>query len=170
MEDLRAGRAVSRRYRNRRIGEFLKELDLTEGRSTGVPKILRAMASNGSPSPQFESDEDRTNFLVRLPVHKRAERVTPQVTPQVAPHVERLLSAIDGEHHRDELQKRLELSDRKHFRTQFLAPALEAGLVEMTDPGSPRSPQQRYRLTDLGRRLRAELDAGRTKPGRSPNE
>ncbi|MDD3513393.1 MAG: putative DNA binding domain-containing protein [Synergistaceae bacterium] len=29
MEDLRLGRAVSRRYRNRRIGEFLKELDLT---------------------------------------------------------------------------------------------------------------------------------------------
>ncbi|MCK4303732.1 MAG: hypothetical protein KAY24_05800 [Candidatus Eisenbacteria sp.] len=28
------GHAVSRRYRNRRIGEFLKELDLTEGRST----------------------------------------------------------------------------------------------------------------------------------------
>jgi len=43
MQYLRAGRAVSRRYRNRRIGEFLKELDLTEGRSTGVPKILRAM-------------------------------------------------------------------------------------------------------------------------------
>lgn len=29
MADLQAGRAVSRRYRNRRIGEFLKELDLT---------------------------------------------------------------------------------------------------------------------------------------------
>ena len=47
MEELRLGKAVSRRYRNRRIGEFLKELDLTEGRSTGVPKILRAMTSNG---------------------------------------------------------------------------------------------------------------------------
>src|SRR5690606_8553473 len=43
MEDLRAGKAISRRYRNRRVGEFLKELDLTEGRSTGIPKILRAM-------------------------------------------------------------------------------------------------------------------------------
>src|SRR6218665_88009 len=39
MEDLKAGRAVSRRYRNRRIGEFLKELEMTEGRSTGIPKI-----------------------------------------------------------------------------------------------------------------------------------
>jgi ATP-dependent DNA helicase RecG len=87
MEDLRAGRAVSRRYRNRRIGEFLKELDLTEGRSTGVPKILRTMENNGSPPPEFESDEDRTYFLIRLPVHERAKGGTGQVTPQVTPHV-----------------------------------------------------------------------------------
>lgn len=40
LAQLRAGRAVPRRYRNRRIGEFLKELELTEGRSTGVPKIF----------------------------------------------------------------------------------------------------------------------------------
>ena len=69
MQDLQHGRAVSRRYRNRRIGEFLKELDLAEGRSTGVPKILRAMRNNGSPPPVFETDDDRTWFLVRLPVH-----------------------------------------------------------------------------------------------------
>jgi ATP-dependent DNA helicase RecG len=49
LEDFPAGRAVSRRYRNRRIGEFLKELDLTEGRSTGIPKILKVVAANGSP-------------------------------------------------------------------------------------------------------------------------
>ena len=71
MEDLRAGRAVARRYRNRRIGEFLKELDLTEGRSTGIPKILQAMAANGSDEPSFETDPDRTSFLVRLPVRKK---------------------------------------------------------------------------------------------------
>ena len=51
--DFEAGRAVSRRYRNRRIGEFLKELELTEGRSTGVPKILKAMVANGSLPPVF---------------------------------------------------------------------------------------------------------------------
>ena len=69
MEDLQQGRAVSRRYRNRRIGELLKELDLAEGRSTGVPKILRTMRNNGSPPPSFETDEDRTWFRVRLPAH-----------------------------------------------------------------------------------------------------
>ncbi|MDE0448109.1 MAG: putative DNA binding domain-containing protein [Spirochaetaceae bacterium] len=76
MEDLQTGRAISRRYRNRRIGEFLKELDLAEGRSTGIPKILRAMRENGSPPAVFESDDDRTWFLVRLPVHERARNGT----------------------------------------------------------------------------------------------
>ena len=50
LQQLRAGRAVPRRYRNRRIGEFLKELEITEGRSTGIPKILDAMRRNGSRS------------------------------------------------------------------------------------------------------------------------
>ena len=57
MEDLRVGRAVARRYRNRRIGEFLKEMELSEGPGTGIPKILRAMQANGSQTPLFESDE-----------------------------------------------------------------------------------------------------------------
>lgn len=49
LADLQAGRAVSRRYRNRRIGEFLKELDLTEGRATGIPKILKVMEPMARP-------------------------------------------------------------------------------------------------------------------------
>ncbi len=36
-------RIVARDYRNRRIGDFLKELELTEGRGTGFPTIYRAM-------------------------------------------------------------------------------------------------------------------------------
>lgn len=79
MEDLKVGRAVSRRYRNRRIGEFLKELDMTEGRSTGIPKILKEMAANGSPAPLFETDDDRRSFVIRLPRHPLA-LTTDQVT------------------------------------------------------------------------------------------
>lgn len=68
-EGLRTYRAISRRYRNRRVGDFLKELHLTEGRNTGMAKILRAMRLNGSPDPVFETDEERLYFLVTLPVH-----------------------------------------------------------------------------------------------------
>ena len=57
--------------RNRRIGEFLKELRLAEGRGTGLPKIRRRMAENGSPEPLFDYDEGRTYFRVILPAHPR---------------------------------------------------------------------------------------------------
>lgn len=60
---------ISRRYRNRRIGDFLKELEIVEGRNTGVPLILSSMSNNGSDLPSFESDEDRSYFLTTLPVH-----------------------------------------------------------------------------------------------------
>ncbi len=57
--------------RNRRIGEFLKELRLAERRGTGIPKIIRIMKENGSPQAIFDFDEDRTYFRVKLPVHPR---------------------------------------------------------------------------------------------------
>jgi len=43
LDQLRLGRVHSRRYRNRRLGEYLKELEFTEGRSIGIPKIMEAM-------------------------------------------------------------------------------------------------------------------------------
>ncbi len=69
IESLSSGKIMARRYRNRRIGEFFKELELTEGRCTGIPKMRAAMERNGSPKPRFSTDETRTHFVVELPVH-----------------------------------------------------------------------------------------------------
>ncbi len=55
--------------RNRRIGEFLKELKLAEGRLSGLPKVFQAMEANGSPAPRFDFDEQRTYFQATLPAH-----------------------------------------------------------------------------------------------------
>jgi hypothetical protein len=72
--------------------------------------------------------------------------------------VHALLSALDGESTREQLQTRLGLSDRKHFRDAYLRPALDAGLVEMTLPNKPRSSKQRYRTTAAGRALLASTE------------
>ena len=70
-EDIERGDMLkSRRYRNRRLCDFLKELDLTEGRSTGVPTIQAKLAENGSPRAFFETTDDRLTFLVTIPVHE----------------------------------------------------------------------------------------------------
>ena len=70
MEGLKNYRVSNRRYRNRRIGDFLKELHLTEGRNTGFKKIIDALEANGSPKPEFETDEERSYFITRLFVHE----------------------------------------------------------------------------------------------------
>ena len=177
IEDLQTGHAISRRYRNRRIGEFLKELDLAEGRSTGIPKILRAMRENGSPAPVFESDDDRIWFLVRLPVHEQARRgstgqttehdapqVTPQVTGQVTGQVQLLVAALTHEMGRAQLQSALRLAHRDHFTATYLRPSLEAGLIEMTLPDKPTSRNQRYRRTAAGEALAQQTRAQDSSP------
>lgn len=74
VDDLNKGHVRVRSYRNRRIGDYLKELHLTEGRCTGVPKIKKAMEDNGSPPPLFQTDKDDLSFLTVLSVHPRVTR------------------------------------------------------------------------------------------------
>ena len=69
-EGLKRYKVSNRRYRNRRIGDILKELHLTEGRNTGFGKILSALEENGSPKPEFETDEGHNYFITRLFIHK----------------------------------------------------------------------------------------------------
>lgn len=221
----------------------LIELELTEGRSTGIPKMLRTMAENGSPVPEFETDEDRSYNLVRLPVHAdadwqdlaenqiekpdtprvegtsedqvegpsrdqveglsrdqvstgqadrtgdpvsdpvkapvearaeepsmglvstgqatgQADRTSgpvndPATDPVEAPsrHQVAILRKCLKESHLVEFLKAVNRSDRTKFRHQVLNPLLDEELVEMTQPDSPNSPTQKYRLTAKGRQL-----------------
>jgi ATP-dependent DNA helicase RecG len=169
LEALRAGRAISRRYRNRRVGEFLKELRLTEGRATGIPKIIRAMRDNGSPSPLFETDDDRASLLVHLPVRLGARRsLTPQVTPQVTAQVEAVVLALCAEpRSAQEIRSELRLKDRKYFSSAYLQPLMGAGFLEPTIPEKPQSRLQRYRTTAAGmiRLSRAKGGASGGHPG-----
>jgi len=47
----------------------LKELNLTEGRATGIPTIQDELKANGSPRATIETDEERTYFLIDIPCH-----------------------------------------------------------------------------------------------------
>jgi Fic family protein len=83
----------------------------------------------------------------------RSEPVTDQVTDQVA----KLLRALDGTGQLkvSELMTEVGLAHKATFRANYLKPALVADLIEMTNPESPNSPAQRYRLTELGKQIAA---------------
>jgi hypothetical protein len=62
-----------------------------------------------------------------------------------------VVRAISGEVTRGELQQKIGIKDRKHFREIYLKPAIEQGYVEQTIPGKPNSRLQKYRLTKTGK-------------------
>ncbi|MDD2942062.1 MAG: putative DNA binding domain-containing protein [bacterium] len=159
MADLRMGKAISRRYRNRRIGEFFKELDLTEGRSTGIPKIMRAVERNGSPQPIFETDEEHSYFLFRLPVHPESLGIAHDEAHDEAhelSEIERkILEACEAfPRGSTELLSILGYSSRTgNYKKAIVRLLEEVAALERTLPEAPRSKKQQYRLTRKGMRM-----------------
>ncbi len=168
LEALASGNFIARRYRNRRIGEFLKELNLTEGRGTGIPKAIQAMTENGSLQPSFESDEDRSFFASILPIHPQALLLntggkTGDTTPTFTPtFISDSLSFLNDKaislleycvtpRSRTEIRMNLQIKDAKHIRERYIYPLLSAKLFEMTDPEHPLSQSQRFKTTKLGK-------------------
>ena len=49
-----------------------------------------------------------------------------------------------------EIMNQLKLTHREHFRSDILKPLLEDGLLQLTIPDKPKSPNQKYRITDKG--------------------
>ena len=80
-QDVKAFKWRTRRYRNRRVSEFLKELHIVKVTNTGIPTVLRSLELNESPKPIVEMDEEkavktarvyieRSYLTVRLPIHR----------------------------------------------------------------------------------------------------
>ncbi len=163
-----------RKYRNRRIGEFLKELHLTEGRQTGIPTILKEIEKNNSPKPVFETDEERSYFKIVLFIHKEFERnevslgqITSQSDTKLGltwdqvgtklalswHQVRKILNLCLTEVRIQYLMEQFGWKDRTKFRNKFINPLLKDGLLQMTIPDKPNSPKQKYVITEKGKKL-----------------
>lgn len=44
-------------------------------------------------------------------------------------------------------------TNRTRFKNKYLDPLMEMGILAMTHPDSPKSPTQKYYLTELGKGL-----------------
>ena len=72
---------------------------------------------------------------------------TDQVNDQVTDQVKSLLKVLKtGIFSAAELMKKLKLSHKPTFRSNYLKPALKAGYIEMTIPEKPNSRNQKYQL------------------------
>lgn len=165
MEAIREGQVLrSRRYRNRRLGDFLKELELTEGRSTGIPTIQDELRKNGSPRAVIETDAERTYFLIDIPCREDMQLpladVGDRVKRQGNDRVERqsrttelgVLEYCLSPRSRKEILDYIGLKYHSDNFRRHILPLMERGLLVTTSPDSPSSPRQKYVVTDEGRK------------------
>jgi len=164
--------------RNKELMRIFRDLDLVEHLGSGIPRILKTY---GRECFKFTENFSRMTFPAKQDTEQDTTQVTtqdttqdttqvttqdttqvtpqdtPQDTPQVTPQVKELVKILDKEMDRQEIQTKLKLSDREHFRLSYLKPALEQGFIEMTIPDKPNSRLQKYRLTILGKQLKQKL-------------
>jgi ATP-dependent DNA helicase RecG len=162
IEDIRQGNPRPKRYRNRRLGDFLKELHLTEGHATGIALILKSLAQNGSPTPEFEIGEDGTDFAVTFFRHKAFENESVfQGIPII--ELERLVSKISTTSReillnlfentlvqRQEILEKVGLANQPKKFQRHLNTLLAYGLVIATRTNKAQVASQKYSLTSIG--------------------
>lgn len=76
---------------------------------------------------------------------------TSNSTSNVSIQVINLLNILSDEMSVMIMMQRLGFTSRRMFIENYLTPAISAGFVEMTQPNSPKSPTQKYRLTKEGK-------------------
>ena len=174
MESLKEANILrSRRYRNRRLGEFLKELDLTEGRATGIPTIQKKLRENGSPKATIETDESRSYFLIDIPARidfvQDASSIRETDIEQIRINLSKICPRYVQDMSMIELgflsiclirakkevsaQEMLEGIDKisyKQKKRKYLEKLLAMGAISMTIPNKPTSKNQKYVLSDIG--------------------
>ncbi len=151
-----------------------KDLELVEQLGSGIPRILqsydkscfRFMDNFLRMSFPFDdevikilAETEQDKSLIISKNDKNNEYDTEYDTEYVTEQVEKLILLMNNESfHRDDLMDKVEVKHKEYFRSSYLHPALELKLIEMTIPDKPRSKNQKYRLTDLGKKLKKQLN------------
>ena len=173
-EDFFAGVSIPR---NKELMRIFRDLELVESLGSGMDYIMQKYGRENfifldnfirMTIPYMTKDREGKavdTLQVTEQVTTSTAQVAPPVTPsestnptsnptsslQVTLQVNRLLAVIDGDMPRSAIMEALSLSDRVTFTEDYLRPAIRLGLIELTQPDSPRSPTQKYRLTAKGR-------------------
>ena len=163
-EDIDVYRVSSVR-RNPIIADLFQRMGFMEKRGSGLRKIREetSWCANYKEElmPQF-LDDGRQFTVVLWNMNYATGQVSDQVSANVSANVganvgksghgsmalniQAVLEIIgDSEHSAQELMNKLGLSHRGYFIKHYLKPAMEAGLLERTNPDKPRSVLQKYR-------------------------
>ncbi|TNF46288.1 MAG: transcriptional regulator, partial [Bacteroidetes bacterium] len=142
------------------IAEPLYLAGYIERLGTGIPDMISRCIDAGLSEPEFYQEESFKAVIRRKSeiAVQATEQVTEQVTEQATEQVSKLIRIMeDLPFSLSDLMQKLELKHRPTFLYNYLKPALENKWIEMTNPESPNSPNQRYRITTKGKELKKDI-------------
>jgi ATP-dependent DNA helicase RecG len=140
---------VADRYRNRRIGDILKELDFVEGRNTGIPTAIESLQENGSGPITFETNADRTFFTVTIPSHKAFVDASQEIQKRRSReelHRAILITLSGGEKSAVEIATALGYAKVSVTMNEILKEMVALGQIAWLYPDKPKTPKQKFVL------------------------
>lgn len=151
--------------RNPRIAEPLFLARYIEKAGTGTLDMIALCQQAGLPAPEFRQDGGQFVQTLWRPQHsyKQAQDVTQGTKLGPSRDQVKILEKASSGAALADLMAVAKRTNRTKFRDQVIQPLLQDGWLEMTDPASPRSPQQKYRLTEQGKALLQELAKGKSR-------
>ena len=158
-------------YRNPIIAEAMKIMKYVNMFNRGISRVQEYLAENGSRPAQFNVDkltvfevivkDANITDLEQACTELRTDLV--QLGKEQEYAYKQLIYSIDkGEYSAREVQLRtnsalasheLRMNSARAFMKHFLKPVIAMNLVEPIYPDNPHHPQQKYRLTELGKVL-----------------
>lgn len=144
-------------YRNSVIAEMMRTLNYVNMFNHGVGEVFELLEKNGSPKAIFNVGLlTAFSVVVNEPEEPNLSQACHQLVTNLSPQVKSLIISLeDKKMSASELQLVTNLSplSKRLFRKQYITPGVEAGLINLTNPDTPRHPKQKYYLTEQGMKV-----------------
>ena len=160
--------------RNPKIALYMRSYKLVKEFGEGVDRMYREMEEAGNPAPEFKQNEFMVYATIRQHKSTPAEVVngktneegtsrgqvgtklslsSHQVVTKLSlsiPMIGELLQKMTEPMSAKEMRDFCGMKDATYFKANVIDALMEAGLMKMTQPDSPKSPTQKYVLTEQG--------------------
>ena len=165
---------ISSLRRNPVLADVMAQLDYMEKRGSGLKRICNETkaleAYKDDRRPVFKSSPSQFMTIIYSVDYKDAGQDTGQDTGNVTKQslswdqvgtklglsrdqVEKLLLSAIQATSAAEIRQVMNLTNATKFKRNYIDPLLELRILAMTQPDSPKSPTQKYYLTELGKQL-----------------
>lgn len=133
---------------------------------TGTEDIVNLCKEKGLKEPEYHQEEDfRVVIWRRNPEKGLSEGLSKGLSKGLSrdqvstklnqkwEKIEPMIRLLENTSSATDLRSVMGMNNATKFKNKYLNPLIELGVVEMTQPESPNSPTQRYRLTEAGKGL-----------------